>query len=213
MLLLVGLGNPGPEHAWNRHNIGFMALDGIVQRYDFAPYRRRFQGHSADGRVDDLRVLALKPATFMNESGRAVGEAVRFYKLAPEQVTVIHDDLDLAPGKVRVKTGGGHGGHKGLKSIDRHIGRDYRRVRLGIGHPGDKDLVESYVLRDFAKADQTWLDPLLAAVADAAPLLVQGDESGFMNKVSVTLNPRPPRPARAGSSDDEPSENGPDDGV
>ena len=194
MLLLVGLGNPGPQYAWNRHNIGFMALDAIVQRHRFAAYRRRFRGVVADGHVDGARVMALKPTTFMNESGRAVGEAARFFKMTPEQILVIHDDLDLAPGKPRVKTGGGHGGHRGLQSIDAHIGRGYRRLRLGIGHPGDKNLVHSYVLRDFAKADQDWLDKLLAAIADAATLLARGEDSEFMNKVHLTLNPRPPRP-------------------
>ena len=194
MLLLVGLGNPGPQYAWNRHNIGFMALDAIVQRHRFAAYCRRFRGMVADGHVDGARVMALKPTTFMNESGRAVGEAARFFKMTPEQILVIHDDLDLAPGKPRVKTGGGNGGHRGLRSIDAHIGRNYRRLRLGIGHPGDKNLVTSYVLRDFAKADQDWLDKLLAAIAEAAPLLARGEDSEFMNKVHVTLNPRPPRP-------------------
>jgi PTH1 family peptidyl-tRNA hydrolase len=207
MLLLVGLGNPGPQYAWNRHNIGFMALDAIVQRHRFAAYRRRFRGMVADGHVDGARVMALKPTTFMNESGRAVGEAARFFKITPEQILVIHDDLDLAPGKPRVKTGGGNGGHRGLRSIDAHIGRNYRRLRLGIGHPGDKNLVTSYVLRDFAKADQDWLDKLLVAIADAAPLLARGEDSKFMNKVHLTLNPRPPRP-----KPEEPPV-GPQDGV
>lgn len=203
MLLFVGLGNPGPDHAWNRHNIGFMAVDGIAQRFRFAAYRKRFQGLIAHGAIEGERVATLKPATFMNDSGRAVGQAVRFFKLGLDRLIVIHDDIDLVPGKVRVKTGGGAGGHKGLRSIDSHIGKDYRRVRLGVGHPGDKRLVESYVLHDFAKADQSWLDRLLPAVAEAAPYLVRGDDSGFMNKVSVlTGAKRDPDLRRAGKPAD-----------
>jgi PTH1 family peptidyl-tRNA hydrolase len=205
VLLLVGLGNPGPNYAWNRHNIGFMALDAIAQRYDFARYRARFHGLLATGSIDGERVLALKPTTYMNRSGISVGETARFYKLAPEQVVVIHDDIDLAPGKLRVKTGGSHAGHKGLKSIDGHFGREYRRVRLGIGHPGDRAKVESYVLRDFSRDDQAWLDPLLEAVAKAAPHLARGDDAGFTNRVAVLLNPRPPQPrrSRAAPADDD----------
>ncbi|MCH9012170.1 MAG: aminoacyl-tRNA hydrolase [Proteobacteria bacterium] len=199
MLLLVGLGNPGPRHANNRHNIGFMAVDEIVRRHGFGPWRVRFQGRLAEGRIGAEKLFALEPDTYMNESGRAVGEAVRFYKLDPAtQVIVIYDEIDLKPGKVKVKLGGGAGGHNGIRSIDRHIGRDYRRVRLGIGHPGDKDLVHGYVLRDFAKADAAWRDKLLDAVAAELPRLVEGDDAGFMSRVAHVMNPprpKPPKPA------------------
>ncbi len=185
MLLLVGLGNPGSGYAYNRHNIGYMAVDDIVHRHGFGPWRHKFRGQVADGALAGDKVLALKPATYMNDSGHAVGEAVRFYKLAPDRVVVIHDDLDLAPGKCRVKRGGGAGGHNGLRSIDRHIGAEYWRVRLGIGHPGDKRLVHDYVLHDFAKSDEAWLDPLLEAVAAAAPLLAAGQPDRFMSRVAL----------------------------
>jgi PTH1 family peptidyl-tRNA hydrolase len=191
MLLLVGLGNPGAEYARNRHNIGFMAVEAIARRYGFGPWRKRFQGQTADGTVDGEKVLALEPLTFMNLSGQSVGAALQFFKLTPENVVVIHDELDLAPGRIRVKKGGGHGGHNGLRSIDAHIGKDYWRVRLGIGHPGDKNQVSSYVLHDFAKADQTWLDPLIDAVADHLPLLVKSQPENFMNKVTVATQPQP----------------------
>ena len=193
MMLLVGLGNPGPRYAYNRHNIGFMALDDIVQRYGFGPFRTKFQGQLADGSLGDLRTLAFKPMTFMNESGRAVRETMRFFKLEPGQVAVIHDELDLPPGRCRVKRGGGAGGHNGLRSIDAHIGKEYWRVRLGIGHPGDKALVHGYVLHDFAASDEAWLDPLLDAVADCAPLLATGEPDKFMTKVALQLKP----PARS----------------
>jgi PTH1 family peptidyl-tRNA hydrolase len=162
--------------------------------------------------VGGEKVLALKPMTYMNESGRAVGEAVRFFKLVPADVLVLHDDLDLAPGKVRVKQGGGHGGHNGLRSIDAHIGPDYRRVRLGIGHPGDRDRVTGHVLTDFAKADDAWLEKLLDAVADGFPLLVDSDDSGFMNRVALAMKPakpKPPRPSRATTA--PPSDDGNND--
>lgn len=186
MLLVVGLGNPGPEYAYHRHNIGYMALDDIVERHGFGPYRFKFQGELAEGRLGGGKAWALKPATFMNESGRSVGQAIRFFKLAPDQVVVIHDDLDLPPGKCRVKKGGGNGGHNGLRSIDAHIGPEYWRVRLGIGHPGRKELVRGYVLHDFAKSDEAWLDPLLEAVADAIPLLAEGAADRFMTKVALS---------------------------
>lgn len=189
MQLFVGLGNPGPGHAWNRHNVGFMAVDAIFQNHRFTPYRSRFQGRIADGRIGGERVLALKPETFMNRSGQSVGEALRYFKLSPGDVTVFYDELDLAPGKVRVKVGGGNGGHNGLRSMDSHIGKEYRRVRIGIGHPGDKDLVTRHVLGDFSKADQTWLDVLLPTIAEAAPLLADGDNNGFMNKIAVKMAP------------------------
>ena len=167
MYLLVGLGNPGSEYENNRHNIGFMAVDEIVRRHGFAPARKRFQGLIGEGSLAGRKVMALKPQTFMNESGRSVGAAARFYKLRPEQIVVIHDELDLAPGKLRVKQGGGLAGHNGLRSLAAHIGRDFRRIRLGVGHPGDKDRVLGHVLRDFAKSDDAWLDPLLDAIAAA----------------------------------------------
>ena len=196
MLLLVGLGNPGPGHAKNRHNIGFMAADKIVQRHAFAPPRRRHRGLLAEGRIAGEKVFVLKPLTFMNQSGRSVAEAVRFYKLPPDRMIVFHDELDLAPGKLKVKRGGGHAGHNGLRSIDAHIGRDYRRVRLGIGHPGDKDKVLAYVLKDFARAERERIAHLLEAVAEALPLLVEGDDAGFMTKVALLLAPPKPKPAR-----------------
>ena len=194
MMLLVGLGNPGPRYAYHRHNIGFMALDDIVERHRFGPFRAKFQGQIADGSLGGLRTLAFKPMTYMNESGRAVREAMRFFKLAPDQVTVIHDELDLAPGRCRVKRGGGAGGHNGLRSIDAHIGKDYWRVRLGIGHPGDKDLVTGYVLHDFSSNDEAWLDPLVEAVAECAPLLAEGAPEKFMTKVALRM--KPPAPAK-----------------
>ena len=189
MLLVVGLGNPGPEYAYHRHNIGFMAVDDIVHRHGFGPFRARFQGRASDGRLAGDKALALKPSTFMNRSGQAVGEAMRYFKLTPEHVVVIHDELDLALGKCRVKRGGGAGGHNGLRSIDRHIGPDYWRVRLGIGHPGHKDRVHGYVLHDFAKADEDWLDPLLEAVAEAFPLMADGEPERFMTKVAMLTGP------------------------
>ncbi len=196
MRLLVGLGNPGPRHARNRHNIGFMAVDEIVGRYGFGPWRTRFQGRIAEGRIGGEKLLALEPQTYMNESGRAVGEALRFYKLEPEEAIVLHDEIDLKPGKVKVKLGGGPGGHNGLRSIDDHIGRDYWRVRLGVGHPGDKDLVHGHVLHDFAKADEDWLGKLLEAVAAELPVLIAGDERTFMSKVNQVQVPPRPKPPR-----------------
>jgi PTH1 family peptidyl-tRNA hydrolase len=187
MLLLVGLGNPGKSYAGNRHNIGFMAADAIHRRHRFAPWRARFEGETAEGLLDGEKTLLLKPATYMNESGRSVGQAMRFYKLAPADVVVIYDELDLPPGKMRLKTGGGNAGNKGMRSIESHIGKEYRRLRLGIGHPGVKELVNSYVLHDFAKEDRAWLDPLLAAVAEHAPLLAKGDDANFMNRVHLAL--------------------------
>ncbi|MDP6689313.1 MAG: aminoacyl-tRNA hydrolase [Alphaproteobacteria bacterium] len=197
MLLLVGLGNPGSKYADNRHNIGFMAVDEIVRRHGFAPERRRFQGLTSEGTLGGQKVLVLKPQTFMNESGRSVGEAARFFKIDAERIIVFHDELDLEPGKLRVKKGGGLAGHNGLKSLAAHIGKDFRRVRLGIGHPGDKNRVMSYVLRDFPKADDKWLDPLLDAMAEAAPLLALKDDAAFASKVALILNPPVHKPAPA----------------
>jgi PTH1 family peptidyl-tRNA hydrolase len=189
MLLIAGLGNPGSEYAYHRHNIGFMAVDDIAERHGFQPWRSKFQGMVAEGRLGGIKTLLLKPTTYMNESGRSVGEAVRFFKLQPDEVVVIYDEIDLAPGKCRVKKGGGAAGHNGIRSIDRAIGPDFWRIRLGVGHPGDKALVKGYVLKNFAKADEDWLDPLLEAVADAAPLLVDGGEpvkpEKFQTKVAL----------------------------
>lgn len=189
MRILVGLGNPGERYAHNRHNVGFMALDAIHARHGFSPWRSRFQGHCAEGLIGGRKCLLLKPATYMNESGRAVGEAMRFYKLGPGDVTVIHDEIDLAPGKLKVKTGGGTAGHNGLRSLAAHIGPDFARVRIGVGHPGNKEQVHGHVLRDFAKAESAWLDPLITAIADHAGLLVKDDQPGFMNKVALALAP------------------------
>jgi PTH1 family peptidyl-tRNA hydrolase len=193
--LLVGLGNPGAKYARTRHNIGFMAVDEIVRRHGFGPWRSRFSGQCAEGVVEGEKVLALKPETFMNNSGRAVGEAVRFFKLDPSDVTVIHDEIDLAAGKLRFKVGGGHAGHNGLRDIDAHIGKDYARVRIGVGHPGEPERVTNHVLDEFSKADMTWVTPLLDAVADAFPHLAKGDGARFLTQVALILNPPPPKSA------------------
>ncbi|MQX35483.1 aminoacyl-tRNA hydrolase [Roseospira navarrensis] len=197
MLLLVGLGNPGAEYAGHRHNIGFMAVDAIAARHGFSPFRSKFQGLLSDGRLGGEKALILKPQTFMNLSGQAAGQAARFHKLEPTNVVVFHDELDLAPGKVKVKTGGGAAGHNGLRSLDSHLGNAYRRVRLGIGHPGDKARVHGWVLSNFAKADRDWLDPLLDAIAARADLLADGRDSDFMSKVAQdTRPPKPEKPAK-----------------
>jgi peptidyl-tRNA hydrolase, PTH1 family len=186
MLLWVGLGNPEPGMARNRHNIGFMAVDTIAIKYGFTPWRQRFKGLVSEGSIAGEKILALKPQTYMNESGVSVQQASAFYKLPPEVITAFHDELDLAPGKVRVKRGGGAAGHNGLRSMDRILGtQDYWRVRLGIGHPGQKERVLGHVLSDFMKEDREWLLPVLDAVADAAPLLVQGKPEDFMTKVAL----------------------------
>lgn len=185
MQLWVGLGNPGPQYALHRHNVGFMALDTIAGVHDFGPVQKKFQGWAQDGRVDSQRIILLKPATFMNESGRAVSEALRFYKLGPEALIVFHDELDLAPFKVKVKQGGGTAGHNGLRSIDQHIGPDFRRVRLGIGHPGHKDRVTGYVLGNFAKSEQDDLVEMLGGVAAEAEYLAKGDDARFMSNISL----------------------------
>lgn len=196
MRLIIGLGNPGRGHAGNRHNIGFMAVDAIVRRHSFAGWRMRgrLNAEATEATFAGEKVIALKPTTYMNESGQAVGAAQRFYKLDAEEIIVLHDELDLAPGKVRVKLDGGSAGHNGLRSVSAHIGPDYWRVRLGIGHPGEKDLVHHYVLSDFAKADRTWLEKSLDAVAEAFPLLIEKNESSFMTRVALLT--QPPRPAR-----------------
>ncbi len=196
MLLFVGLGNPGARYAGTRHNIGYMAVDRIAGDHGFGPWRARFQGVVSEGRLGAQKVLLLKPETFMNLSGQSVGEAMRFYRLCPGDVTAFHDELDLAPGKARVKTGGGHAGHNGLRSTDAHIGPEFRRVRLGIGHPGRKDLVSRHVLHDFARADRDWLEALLRGVSDGAAALAAGDHGRFMNAVAQARPPAPPRPVR-----------------
>jgi peptidyl-tRNA hydrolase, PTH1 family len=188
MHLFAGLGNPGDEYRNNRHNIGFMAADAIARRHNFAPFRSKFQGLISEGQIEGEKVVVLKPQTWMNNSGDSVQAAAQFYKLRPEDVTVFYDELDLIPGKVRVKRGGGNGGHNGLRSIDPQLGTAYRRVRLGIGHPGHKDRVMNWVLGDFSKTDASeWLGPLLDAVADNACLLLKGDDNGFMNKLAIAV--------------------------
>ena len=195
MLLLVGLGNPGARYVRQRHNIGFMAVDAVARRHDFAPWRTRFSSLISEGQLGATKVLLQKPQTYMNLSGQAVAAAIRFYKLPLQQVVVCHDELDLAAGKVRIKTGGGVAGHNGLRSIAEQLGsRDFRRVRFGIGHPGHKELVTGHVLGDFDPADRDWVDPLLAAFVQAAPLLAAGDDAGCMNKIALLLQPpKPPR--------------------
>ena len=196
MLLFAGLGNPGAHYQNNRHNVGFMAADAIARRHDFSPWSKKFHGLIAEGRIGDEKIVLVKPQTFMNESGRSVGEALRFYKLTPGDLTVFYDELDLAPGKVRIKTGGGAGGHNGIRSIDGHIGQAYRRVRIGIGHPGVKEMVIHHVLGDFAKSDRDWLEPLLDGLAGNAGLLAQGDDSGFMNRLALGDQARQEPPAK-----------------
>ena len=199
--LLVGLGNPGADAARHRHNVGFMALDALATTHGFGKFRRRtrFHGEIAEGSVGDARIVALKPQTYMNDSGRAVGAAMRFHRLAPEAVIVLHDEVDLAAGKVRAKCGGGVAGHKGLRSIRAHIGADYWRVRIGIGHPGDRDGMTLHVLSNFGTSDRTWLDPTLDAIVDAFPLLMAGDASAFMSRVALLAPPPGSSPAQAGS--------------
>ena len=187
MQLFVGLGNPGSKYARNRHNIGFFAVNEIARRHGFAPWRRRFQGETSEGTIDHERVILLKPTTYMNESGRAVQEAANFFKLGAGEVTVFQDELELPPAKIRVKVGGGIAGHNGLRSITSHIGNEYRRVRLGIGHPGVKELVHSHVLSDFAKDEMGWVTALCEAVADNAGLLATGRDATFQNKVHLAM--------------------------
>ncbi|EAR51448.1 peptidyl-tRNA hydrolase [Oceanicola granulosus HTCC2516] len=208
MKLFVGLGNPGPKYARTRHNIGFMAVDQIASDHGFPSFRAKFQGELSEGRLGGERVVLLKPMTFMNLSGQSVGEAMRFYKLESTDVTVFHDEIDLAPGKVRLKAGGGHAGHNGLRSIHQHIGPHYDRVRLGVGHPGRKEAVPGYVLHDFPKADEGWLDDVLRGIGDGAVALAEGDGARFSN--AVALRVAPPRssggakPAKAAPPEPEP---------
>ena len=204
MILLVGLGNPGEKYERTRHNIGFMTVDEIADALSFGPERSKHQGIVREGTVGTEKVIALKPQTFMNESGRSVAAVAQFYKLDPSEIIVFHDELDLVPGKLRMKTGGGHAGHNGLRSIHAHIGEAYRRVRLGIGHPGDKSKVSGYVLHDFAKADADWIGPLLAAVAKEATWLVKGEDQRFQTAVAQGLN-TPKKSAKTGAEDGKPA--------
>jgi PTH1 family peptidyl-tRNA hydrolase len=197
MKLLVGLGNPGAAYARHRHNVGFMAVDAIAEAHGFAPWRAKFQGQVAEGRLGAERVLLLKPQTYMNLSGDSVRAALGFFKLEPADLVVFHDELDLAPGRVRVKTGGGTAGHNGLRSLDARLGPAFTRVRIGIGHPGDKRLVSPYVLGDFAKADADWLDDLLRGIAEGAPALAAGDAPGFLDAVARRTAPPAPKPKPA----------------
>ena len=187
MFLFTGLGNPGPEYSGNRHNIGFMAIDRLAREYGFAPFRSKFHGRASEGTISGERVLLLKPETYMNDSGRAVADAVRFLKIPVADVLVFHDELDLGAGKFRVKTGGGNAGHNGLRSITAHIGNEYRRARIGIGHPGDKARVHGYVLSDFAKSERPWVDTLCEALAKNAAMLVTRDDSGLQNRVDLAM--------------------------
>ncbi|MDE2445249.1 MAG: aminoacyl-tRNA hydrolase [Alphaproteobacteria bacterium] len=196
MFLFAGLGNPGSRYSSNRHNIGFMAADVIVRRHSFSPWRKKFQGEVSEGTLAGEKVLVLKPQTFMNESGRSVGEAVRYHDIPLDQVYVFYDELDLEPGKVRVKLGGGAAGHNGIRSIASHITPEFKRVRLGIGHPGDKRFVQPHVLGDFAKDDRDWLIALLDAVADNVSMLAEGQDEKFQSKVHLKVNPIAPRPAK-----------------
>jgi PTH1 family peptidyl-tRNA hydrolase len=206
MKLFVGLGNPGAQYARHRHNVGYVALDKIAAAYNLGPWRKRFQGEAAEGTLGGERVVLLKPTTYMNDSGRSVGEAARFLKIDVGDIYVFHDEIDLAPAKLKVKVGGGNAGHNGLRSITAHMGNDYHRVRIGVGHPGVKDAVAHYVLRDFAKVEYGWLDPLLDAMADAAPFLAKGDGARFLSQVALKTReddaadekdpPPPEKPAR-----------------
>lgn len=205
MRLLVGLGNPGQKYEKNRHNIGFMAVDAIARTHGFPPFRRKFQGLLSEGRLGDTRVALLKPETYMNLSGNAVNEAARFFRIDAGDIVAFHDEIDLAPGRLKVKTGGGHAGHNGLRSIQSHLGADFVRVRMGVGHPGSKDAVAAYVLRDFPKADEEWLDDMLRGVADGAPDLAAGDTGRFMNAVARRLSPsRPSTGAKAAKPREKP---------
>jgi PTH1 family peptidyl-tRNA hydrolase len=199
MLLIVGLGNPGPEYVRHRHNVGFVAVDAIHRRHGFSPWRRRFAGEIAEGTLSGEKLLLLKPQTYMNDSGRSVQEAARFYKIEPRDIFVIHDEVDLPPGKTRVKAGGGAAGHNGLRSLDAAIGDGYRRLRIGVGHPGVKEAVPHYVLHDFPKGDAEWLTPLIDAIADNAPLLAEGKDNTFANRLHAVANvdEAPPKASKA----------------
>jgi PTH1 family peptidyl-tRNA hydrolase len=211
MLIFVGLGNPGAGYARNRHNIGFLAVDRIAQDHGFNPWRNKFQGKVCEGKLGSDRVVLLKPETFMNLSGQSVTEAMRFYKSDPTEITVFHDELDLPPSKCRYKSGGGHAGHNGLRSLHQHIGEAYNRVRMGIGHPGRKEAVPGYVLHDFAKSDENWIDDVLRGISDGAQFLVAGEPSKFMNAVAQRVAPPPaPKPALKPKTPDTPAPETPD---
>ena len=197
MKLFVGLGNPGKKYTNNRHNIGFMALNQIANDHSFSPWKNKFQGQITDGKLGDEKVILLKPETFMNLSGQSVSETIKFYKIKIEDIIVFHDELDLAPAKLRVKISGGHAGHNGLRSIHQHIGADYHRVRMGVGHPGHKDRVANYVLSDFAKNDQNWLQDLLFGISDGAIYLVNNDAGKFMNAVAMRTVPQREKPTKS----------------
>ena len=203
LLLLVGLGNPGEKYARHRHNVGFMAVDAIAAKHRFSPYRPRYQGEIAEGTIAGRKTLILKPMTYMNESGMSVGQAARYLKVPPDAIVVIHDEVDLVPGKLRAKVGGSDAGHNGLRSVTSVMGPNYRRVRIGVGHPGAAPLVPNYVLRDFPKADHEWLTPLIEAIAEAVPYLASDDDAGFMNRVALLTKPqRPPKPKAQEKSPD-----------
>jgi PTH1 family peptidyl-tRNA hydrolase len=215
MRLFVGLGNPGAKYAGNRHNLGFMVLDRIAADHGFPAFRAKFQGLVSEGRLGTERIVLLKPGTFMNLSGQSVRAALDFYKIEAPDVLVFHDEVDLAPGKVRLKTGGGHAGHNGLRSLHAHIGADYARVRIGVGHPGHKDRVAAYLLSDFAKAEQPMLDDLLRGISEGAPALAAGDGARFLNAVAARTAPHRPstgtrRPADAPPPEPAPARAGPD---
>ena len=197
MKLFVGLGNPGKKYTNNRHNIGFMALNQIANDHSFSPWKNKFQGQITDGKLGDEKVILLKPETFMNLSGQSVSETIKFYKIKIEDIIVFHDELDLAPAKLRVKISGGHAGHNGLRSIHQHIGADYHRVRMGVGHPGHKDRVANYVLSDFAKSDQNWLQDLLFGISDGAIYLANNDAGKFMNAVAMRTVPQREKPTKS----------------
>ncbi|KEJ88029.1 aminoacyl-tRNA hydrolase [Sulfitobacter donghicola] len=216
MKLIVGLGNPGAKYARNRHNIGFMAVEQIAADHGFGPWKSKHQGSISEGRFGSTRAVLLRPETYMNKSGDSVAAAMRFYKIEPEDVVVLHDELDLAPGKVKYKMGGGHAGHNGLRSIHSHLGPDYARVRLGVGHPGHKDRVASYVLNDFPKADAGWLDDVMRGISDGAPYLAEGDSAKFMNAVSQRTAPSRPStgtkgPAKPKAATPQPQAEAPDE--
>ncbi len=203
-LLIAGLGNPGTQYARNRHNAGFMVVDTIHESYDFGPWRSKHQGLIAEGKLAKRKTYLLKPLTFMNESGLSVGPAARFLKLRPSAVVVFHDEIDLVAGKLKAKTGGGDAGHNGLRSITAALGPDYHRVRIGVGHPGEKERVHGHVLQNFSKADEDWLVPMLTAIAEATPLLAQNDILGFMSRVALILHPpeKKPKPEIAKKKDE-----------
>lgn len=202
MWLVAGLGNPGAEYAENRHNIGFMAVDELVRRHSFSPWRNKHRGEMADGTISGQRVLVLKPMTFMNRSGQSVGDVARFYKIPLSNIIVLHDELELAPGRLRLKQGGGHAGHNGLRDIDAHLGNEYWRIRLGIGRPHDKAMVNKWVLGDFSKVDAVWLEPFLDALARNFRLVLDGDQAGFMNRVTTATQPPRAKKEKPGLASD-----------